>query len=106
METRLDLKLEQSCCKLITQILYIVFFWFQDKRAKGETVFEISTTRLQQLPIINFAAKDYGEKKQKFGFKAGPVCFNWEPCVVNAAVFKHIFETWVHFLLLVHKEML
>ncbi len=50
--------------------------FLQDKRAKGETVLEITTTKLHQLPIIDFAALDFGQKKQKFGFRAGPVCFN------------------------------
>ena len=76
--------------------MFVLFSYFlQDKRANGETVLEITTTKLHQLPLVDFAASDFGQKKQKFGFKAGPVCFNWEWYVVNAAVFKQFFETWV-----------
>ncbi len=48
----------------------------KDKPGKGETVLQITTTKLQQLPIVDFAARDFGTKSQRFGYKAGPVCFN------------------------------
>ncbi|XP_022105761.1 collagen alpha-1(V) chain-like isoform X2 [Acanthaster planci] len=48
----------------------------KNKPGKGETVLFVNTTKLQQLPIIDFAAYDFGQRSQRFGYKAGPVCFN------------------------------
>ena len=44
-------------------------------KSKSETVFEIRTTKLQYLPIIDFYPVDYGQPQQAFGFQVGPVCF-------------------------------
>jgi len=46
----------------------------KDKQ-KGFTTFEITTKKLDRLPIINFRPKDYGGPFQKFGFEAGRICF-------------------------------
>lgn len=51
------------------------FHYEQSRPAEGETVFEIETSKRNQLPIKDFAPFDFVEKKQKFGFQAGPVCF-------------------------------
>lgn len=47
----------------------------KSRNSRGETVFEIRTKRLNQLPIIDFYPKDYGAPNQAFGFNVGPVCF-------------------------------
>jgi len=39
------------------------------------TVFEVRTEDLQDLPLIDFQPTDYGVPNQAFGFEAGPVCF-------------------------------
>lgn len=45
------------------------------KDQNGFTTFEITTRKVDRLPIVNFRPKDYGEPWQKFGFEAGPICF-------------------------------
>jgi len=47
----------------------------QNKEANGKTVFEITTSRVNRLPIVDFVPTDYGEASQRLGYKAGPVCF-------------------------------
>ncbi|WP_411016692.1 hypothetical protein, partial [Salmonella sp. s51944] len=47
----------------------------QTRPTIGETVFEITTSKRSQLPIRDFAPVDFVQKKQKFAFEAGPVCF-------------------------------
>lgn len=42
---------------------------------KGSTIFEIRTTKMGTLPLVDFQPRDYGLPNQAFGFKAGPVCF-------------------------------
>lgn len=46
-------------------------------RSKSETIFEIRTKKLDNLPIIDFYPTDYGGNgyQQAFGFQMGPVCF-------------------------------
>lgn len=43
--------------------------------SKSETVFEVRTKKLHQLPIIDFFPVDYGMPNQAFGFSVGSVCF-------------------------------
>jgi len=45
------------------------------RSGKEETVFLIRTSKLRQLPLIDFYPVDYGSPQQAFGFKVGPVCF-------------------------------
>lgn len=47
----------------------------RSRASKSETIFEIKTQNLEQLPIIDFYPMDYGAPNQAFGFSAGPVCF-------------------------------
>jgi len=47
----------------------------QNRDTGGFTTFEIKTAKLARLPIVNFRPKDYGQPWQKFGFEAGPICF-------------------------------
>lgn len=54
-----------------------ITFLFQTRKAKSETVFEIRTKKLDQVPIIDFFPVDYGLPHQAFGFEVGPVCFKW-----------------------------
>ena len=44
-------------------------------KSKSETVFEIRTKKLEQLPIVDFFPVDYGMPNQAFGFQVGAVCF-------------------------------
>jgi len=48
----------------------------KDREMGGFTTFEITTSKLGRLPIVNFRPKDYGEHNQKFGFEAGAICFS------------------------------
>lgn len=41
----------------------------------GSTIFEIRTSHLETLPLVDFQPRDYGLPNQAFGFTAGPVCF-------------------------------
>lgn len=43
-------------------------------KSNGQTVFQIKT-KSSRLPVIDFMPKDYGKSNQKFGFRAGAVCF-------------------------------
>ncbi|NXV94398.1 CO5A1 protein, partial [Calonectris borealis] len=47
------------------------------ERAGGSsrTVLEVSTPRLEQLPLLDVRVMDFGEPGQRFGFEVGPVCF-------------------------------
>lgn len=45
------------------------------RKNKAETIFEIRTKKMQQLPIIDFLPVDYGAPNQAFGFSVGAVCF-------------------------------
>lgn len=36
---------------------------------------EVSTPRLEQLPLTDVRVVDFGEPNQRFGFEVGPVCF-------------------------------
>lgn len=53
---------------------YIIADGCKSRKGKGETVFEIRTKKLSQLPIIDFYPVDYGMQDQAFGFSIGPVC--------------------------------
>lgn len=47
----------------------------KSRKSKSETVFEIRTEKLTQLPLVDFYPIDYGMPNQAFGFSVGPVCF-------------------------------
>lgn len=47
----------------------------KSKDSESKTIFEVRTTKLGQLPLIDFYPKDYGKPSQAFGFSVGPVCF-------------------------------
>lgn len=53
----------------------VLFDGCKMKIDKSETIFEIRTKKLQQLPIVDFRPTDYGSPNQAFGFTVGPVCF-------------------------------
>lgn len=36
---------------------------------------EVNTKKVDQLPLRDFAATDYGNSNQEFGFVMGPACF-------------------------------
>lgn len=55
----------------------IVFDGCKSRKAKSETIFEIRSKKLDQLPIVDFLPVDYGMPNQAFGFAVGPVCFKW-----------------------------
>lgn len=42
---------------------------------KSETIFEVRSKKLNQLPLVDFYPIDYGNPNQAFGFSVGPVCF-------------------------------
>jgi len=42
---------------------------------ESKTIFEVRTSKLGQLPIVDFFPYDYGKPRQAFGFEVGPVCF-------------------------------
>ena len=52
-----------------------IFIKFQRKESESKTVFEFTTSKLNQLPIQDFQPADYGMPHQAFGFEVGPVCF-------------------------------
>uniref|UniRef100_A0AAY4B0I1 Fibrillar collagen NC1 domain-containing protein n=1 Tax=Denticeps clupeoides TaxID=299321 RepID=A0AAY4B0I1_9TELE len=45
------------------------------KQGYSRTVLEISTPRIDQVPIIDVMLNDFGDPNQRFGFEVGPVCF-------------------------------
>lgn len=45
------------------------------RTSKSETIFEIVTKKIVDLPIVDFLPIDYGMPNQAFGFSVGPVCF-------------------------------
>ncbi|KAG7270504.1 hypothetical protein CRUP_005053 [Coryphaenoides rupestris] len=45
------------------------------KQGYSRSVLEISTPRIDQVPIIDVMLNDFGESNQRFGFEVGPVCF-------------------------------
>ena len=47
----------------------------KSKGAESKTVFEVRTTKLGELPLVDFYPVDYGQQQQAFGFEVGPVCF-------------------------------
>jgi collagen type V/XI/XXIV/XXVII alpha len=54
-------------------IISLFFISLQD-RGEDKTVFEIETDKLNQLPIVDFAPRDWTQDAE-FGFEAGPLCF-------------------------------
>ncbi|KFR03324.1 Collagen alpha-1(V) chain, partial [Nipponia nippon] len=45
------------------------------RKGSSRTVLEVSTPRLEQLPLLDVRIMDFGEPGQRFGFEVGPVCF-------------------------------
>ncbi|NXJ40837.1 CO5A1 protein, partial [Ciconia maguari] len=45
------------------------------RKGSSQTVLEVSTPRLEQLPLLDVRVMDFGEPGQRFGFEVGPVCF-------------------------------
>ncbi|NXS39409.1 CO5A1 protein, partial [Balaeniceps rex] len=45
------------------------------RKGSSWTVLEVSTPRLEQLPLLDMRVMDFGEPGQRFGFEVGPVCF-------------------------------
>ncbi|NWZ30693.1 CO5A1 protein, partial [Asarcornis scutulata] len=45
------------------------------RKGSSRTVLEVSTPRLEQLPLTDVRVVDFGEPNQRFGFEVGPVCF-------------------------------
>jgi collagen type V/XI/XXIV/XXVII alpha len=43
--------------------------------SEAKTIFTLVTTKLSQLPVVDFFPVDYGLPHQAFGFEIGPVCF-------------------------------
>ena len=50
---------------------------FQEKNGEPKkSVFNIDTTKMQHLPILDFAPFDIGDDNEEFGLLLGPVCFS------------------------------
>ena len=45
------------------------------KANDGKTKIEITTKKMDLLPIIDIALRDAGDADQQFGFELEPVCF-------------------------------
>ena len=56
-------------------LLTNVFIIFQTRKHESKTIFNIATSKLSQLPVVDFYPVDYGLPHQAFGFEIGPVCF-------------------------------
>ena len=39
------------------------------------SILQVHTKRVEQLPLMDFAATDFGGNSQEFGFEMGPACF-------------------------------
>ena len=76
----------QSFCEILLICCCFCFeIWtMQNRKGKSQTVFEIRSEKLGQLPIIDFFPVDYGLPHQAFGFEVGPACFKWEFLVARA----------------------
>ena len=61
-------------CMIIRSVLLSLF---QQSRpiSLDASVLEVSTKRVEQLPLRDFAATDVGSRGQEFGFEMGPACF-------------------------------
>ncbi|XP_035223554.1 collagen alpha-1(II) chain-like [Stegodyphus dumicola] len=46
------------------------------KKEASKSIFEIRTTKMNRLPLVDFLPKDYGSTDQAFGFEVGPLCFS------------------------------
>lgn len=60
-----------------------VTFYFcltlQSRKGYEKTVIEISTPKIDQVPIVDVMINDFGDQNQKFGFEVGPACFlGWD----------------------------
>jgi len=43
--------------------------------SESKTIFNLVSTKISQLPVVDFFPVDYGLPHQAFGFEIGPVCF-------------------------------
>ncbi|PRD35212.1 UNVERIFIED_CONTAM: Collagen alpha-1(XI) chain [Trichonephila clavipes] len=48
----------------------------KSRKDASKSVFEVRTTKLSRLPLVDFLPRDYGSSDQAFGFEIGPLCFN------------------------------
>lgn len=62
----------------------------KSRQGKSETIFEIKTKKLHQLPLTDFHPIDYGNSNQAFGFRVGPVCFKWIKCRIAEITWRSI----------------
>lgn len=56
----------------LQKAIFVCFI--QSGKSISETIFEVRTTKLSYLPLIDFSPKDYGRPNQAFGFSVGPFC--------------------------------
>uniref|UniRef100_R7VR13 Collagen alpha-3(V) chain n=1 Tax=Columba livia TaxID=8932 RepID=R7VR13_COLLI len=47
----------------------------QGRHGQERTVLEVTSSRVERLPLTDVAVLDFGDTNQKFGFELGPVCF-------------------------------
>ncbi|NXV90243.1 COBA1 protein, partial [Calonectris borealis] len=47
----------------------------QGRHGQERTVLEVTSSRVERLPLTDVAVLDFGDANQKFGFELGPVCF-------------------------------
>uniref|UniRef100_A0A4W3GQS2 Collagen alpha-1(V) chain-like n=2 Tax=Callorhinchus milii TaxID=7868 RepID=A0A4W3GQS2_CALMI len=45
------------------------------RKGTGQTVLEVDTPLVEQMPLLDVLFTDFAEPSQKFGFDVGPVCF-------------------------------
>ncbi len=71
----------QSYSREVLVVMYVpllnrnVFSQSKEPNTESKTILEVRTTKLGQLPIVDFFPSDYGKPRQAFGFEVGPVCF-------------------------------
>lgn len=56
--------------------VFALFFSQQSRPSLPDSsILQVHTKRVEQLPLKDFAATDFGGKSQEFGFEMGPACF-------------------------------
>ena len=63
-----------TCGGDCTCALYHTCVFLQTRRGPGQTVLEVNSADLSQLPLQDFLPVDYGVPSQAFGFEVGPLC--------------------------------
>jgi len=48
----------------------------KNRQSNSYTVYQLTSKKLNRLPIVDFKPKDYGATWQQFGFEIGPVCYS------------------------------